>query len=436
MAFDSEELNKRRALRKQQREQRIRQQRKLRLQLLCAAAVLAACGALIYGISREKPLDPDTPSKLAASVPQQTEAPESVPPTTEKKQEPFTTIHVAAMGDLNVTDSIISAGNLGTNFDHMFLDVLPLISEADLTVLNYEGTLSGPPYGSLNGSAPEELMTALARSGVDAVQLANSYSIRTGMSGLTSTIQGVTKAGLEPLGVYATPQDAKRSGGYSIMNIGGLKVALVAFTKGMDGMALPSGSEGCVNLLYSDYSTHYQKVAEKEIRKVLKAAAEEKPDITIAMVHWGSEYNDSISKSQKRIRDLMLSEGVDVILGTHSHYVQPVEFDKDAGTLVCYSLGDFLSDGTQPGTEYSAFMDIEITRDNDTGISKVTGYTYTPVFTSTDNGTIRLLRIREAMMAYENQYIDSISKETYEAMKGALQQIDERINAEVKESED
>ncbi len=436
MAFDSEELNKRRELRKKQQEQRIRQQRKLRLQLLCAVAVLVVCGGLIYGISQEKPLAPDTPANLTANDPPQTEAPESVPPTTEKKQEPFTTIHIAAMGDLNVTDNIISAGNLGTNFDHMFLDILPLISEADLTLLNYEGTLSGPPYGSLNASAPDELMTALARSGVDAIQLANSYSIRTGMTGLANTIQGVRKAGLEPLGVYATSQEAKRAGGYSIMNVGGLKVALVAFTKGMDGMALPSGSEGCVNLLYTDYSTHYQKVAEKEIRRILKAAQEEKPDITIAMLHWGSEFNDTISGSQKRIRDLMFSEGVDVILGTHSHYVQQVEFDKDAGTLVCYSLGDFLSDGVQPGTEYSAVMDIEITRDNDTGISKVTGYTYTPVFTSTDNGTIRLLRIREAMMAYENKYIDSISKQTYDAMKNALERIDERIHSEVKETEE
>lgn len=68
-------------------------------------------------------------------------------------------------------------------------------------------------------------------------------------------------------------------------------------------------------------------------------------------------------------------------MGTHPHLVQQVLYDESAGTLVAYSLGDFYGDGSRGGTNYSIILDVEITKDDERRTTKVTGYSYTPIYT-------------------------------------------------------
>jgi poly-gamma-glutamate synthesis protein (capsule biosynthesis protein) len=197
----------------------------------------------------------------------------------------------------------------------------------------------------------------------------------------------------------------------------------------MDGRGLPGGSEHCVNLLYEDYNSVYQTVDEDGIQSVLKAIEKQKPDITIALLHWGSEFNDQISKTQQEIVEIMADGGVDAIVGTHSHYVQKIGFDEETGMLIAYSLGDFLGDGDKAGTNYSVILDMEITRDGKNGAVKITDYSYVPIYRyESEFGEVRLLRIREALAAYESSSIDAVTPEDYEAMKNALARIENRVN--------
>jgi len=199
----------------------------------------------------------------------------------------------------------------------------------------------------------------------------------------------------------------------------------------MDGMALPPGSENCVNVLYTDYDNNYQKVDTGKINSILAAVRKEKPDITIAMLHWGSEFNNTISKSQETITRLMLDGGVDAIIGTHSHYVQKVDFDRETGKVVAYSLGDFMSDADRAGSEYSIVLDLEITKDNTTGKAKITNCTYTPIFTVSETGeALRVVRLREAIEAYKNNHLHKVTAETYEKMVYALGRVEARVNGE------
>ena len=273
-------------------------------------------------------------------------------------------------------------------------------------------------------------MQALRNAGVDLVQAANSQSVVNGLSGLSSTLQGIRAAGMEPVGAYETSQQFKESGGYLIRQVDGIKIAVVSFTKGMDGMGLPAGSEDCVNLLYTDYNSAYQKVDTEGITEILKAVEKRKPDVTIALLHWGSEFNNQISATQEKIRDLMLENGVDAIIGTHSHYVQKVEFDAAKGTLVAYSLGDLFGDAQKAGTNYSVLLNLEITKDGDTGKVSITDYDYTPLYTVDETATgggMRVLRIREAVAAYEENFVGKVNEETYLGMKSALEKIDSRM---------
>jgi poly-gamma-glutamate synthesis protein (capsule biosynthesis protein) len=216
-----------------------------------------------------------------------------------------------------------------------------------------------------------------------------------------------------------------------LCEVKGVKIAFVAFTKGMDGMALPAGSDNCVNVLYKDYASAYQEVDTEGIAKIMENAAEANPDLTVALVHWGSEYNDNISKTQETIRDTLLENGADAIIGTHSHYVQKMELDPETGTFIAYSLGDFMGDTQRAGSEYSVILDLEITKNNRTGVTKIKSYDYHPIFTVNEKDKpMRVVRIESAMKAHEIGYIDAVNKETYAAMEYALKRIEARVKGE------
>lgn len=427
MALENDELNQRRAERREEQRFLAKQQKFLRLGILITALTMIFCvGALLVTrgmIAVPDATEPET-TEPATTLPPET----TVPPTTV----PDTVIHFVAGGDINVTDKTVTAGTAvsGYDFTNTFMDLVPVLAGADLTAVNFEGSLYGNPYGSLNASAPPQLMTALRNAGVDLLQAANSYSVKNGLSGLRSTLQGIRAAGMEPLGAYEDSAAAQKSGGYYIREVQGIRIAFVAFTKGMDGAGLPAGSEGCVNLLYTDYNSTYQKVDTAGIKAVLENVRKAKPDITIALLHWGSEFNNQVSATQEKIRDLLLENGVSAIIGTHSHYVQKTVFNKEKGTVVAYSLGDLLGNADKPGTDYSILLDLEITKEGATGRTRITGLAYTPVYIADETATghgIRILRIREAITAYESNFINCVSDESYAAMVSALAKIESRV---------
>lgn len=434
MNFDTDGIKKRRTEKTQKRQQRLQQQKKLMVRLLAALGILLGCAILIFFVPwGDYETGPNqTEPQQTETQPTGTGTTEQVVETTEEGilRDPYTVIHIAAAGDLNITDKVVASGGITFDFSEMFLDVMPLLTDADYTVLNFEGILSGSPYGSQLSSAPQQILEVLKNAGVDMLQVANSKIISNGMVGLESTLQSIQNAGLTSIGAYASNRDYSSSGGYVIQDVGGVRVAFVAFTKGLDGMALPEGSENCVNLLYEDYSSSYKKINSTKIKRVLRNAQNENPDITIALVHWGSEYNDAHSATQESIRSLLFANGVDAIIGSHPHYVQKMEL-KDDGTFIAYSLGDFISDSERAGTEYSVVLDLEITRDNMSGETKITGYSYTPIFTAADEeGVLRVLRLREGIRSYEAGHVNRVTKEVYEKMIYAQKRVDERVKGD------
>lgn len=426
MAFDSEEIRQRQHRRRQEQQRREQQRvllrRRLSICLLAAAIVLSLCGVVILAVRW-------------SSSPKEPQSTEATTPTVTEPVEAQTIITIAFGGDVNITDKVVASGASGDGYDYtdVFMDVAPALAGADAAVLNFEGNLCGTPYGTQSTSAPPELVQALAAAGVDLLQVANSCSINNGLLGLANTLEGIRDAGMEPLGANASDEELAKNRGFTLMSIHGVKVAFVAFTKSVGSLGLPEGSEDRVNLLYTDYTSTYQDVDTEGITKILKAVEMEKPDVTVALLHWGSEYNSQISDSQKQIVSLMQKQGVDAIIGTHSHYVQEIQYDQQTGALVAYSLGDFIGDADKSGTGYSMILELEITKDNRTGSTKITEYDYTPIYTMTpevDGTPMRLIRIREAIASYEADGLDKVSDATYTAMKTALNKLTARAEPE------
>ena len=436
MPLHDDEMNMRREKREAQRRKQQAEAKRLRITLILAAVVLVLCTAgIVFLTSRS-----DSSQTTVAAETRPTQKPtQATEPATRAQKSTKTTIHIKAAGDLNVTNTVINAGVAvgGYNYTRAFMDVASTLSDADLTVLNLEGNICGEPYGSDTTSAPRELLEGLRNAGVDLIQMANSCTINNGLIGLTSTLQTIRAAGLEPVGAFASESEFQQSKGYTITEAQGVKVAFVAFTKGLGGRGLPAGNDNLVNILYEDYASTYDKIDRTRITSVLKAVEAEKPDITIALLHWGSEYNDDISDTQKSIVNLMKKQGVDVIIGTHPHTVQAIEYDELAGTLVAYSLGDFFGDASRGGTNYSIILDLEITKDSSTGTTKVTNYSYTPIYTVSEaesaDGYRRVVRIDKTVEAWEENYLDKVSQSAKESMVYALDRIKARIDPPVVE---
>ena len=430
MPLNNEEMDRRRQRREQSKKKQKQQRRRMVFLLILAVVILAFCGVSIYRLAQGA----EEAAPMAAV--ETTEAPTAAatePSSGRVVKDPITKIHIRAVGDLNITNASVDAGIVATGYDYTraFRDVAAELGAADVTVLNLEGNFCGEPYGTETASAPVELLNYLKTAGVDLIQMANSFSIQNGLIGLNSTLNAIRNAGMEPLGAYGSVGDFRKTKGYTICDVQGIKIAFVAFTKGVGGMGLPEGSLECVNLLYEDYESTYKTINKKGITAILKDVAAEKPDLVVAMLHWGSVNNDQISKTQEQIVTLMQKNGVDVIIGTHPHLVQRVELNEKTGKLVAYSLGDFFGDAKMGGSNYSIILDIEVTKDADLKTTKVTNFSYIPIYTLKENecdGYRRVVRIDAAMRAFEGNFVDKVSRSAYDQMARSLERIEARVH--------
>lgn len=404
----NEQLLEQRRLRRLEQKRRRKTQQRMVLGLLALIVVLAL--VLIVRGCRAKP----APAPVEPSTP--TEPADTAAPT---EPEADSVVQLTAVGDIMIYDDILAAAQTAEgvyDFTDCFSAVAAYTMAADLTVGNLELNFCGAPYtGKPDFRAPEALAGTLRDIGFDVLQTANTYSIQNGMTGLSGTISALDAVGIDHVGTYATQAERDASGGVLVKTVNGVRIAFIAFTKGVNNLTLPEGSEFAVDLLYTDYDSDYSRVAQDAIVQTAKNAAATDADIVIAMLHWGSEYDNTITDTQKKIESLLLENGVDVILGSHSHVVgnlteKTVQRGNDEKTcFVAYSLGNFFSSQTQSGTMESVLLNLEITKSGKTGQTSITNVGYIPLYIlkqETDGQPkIQVLPVRSAITSglFEDQ---------------------------------
>ncbi|MBQ7523058.1 MAG: CapA family protein [Oscillospiraceae bacterium] len=301
-------------------------------------------------------------------------------------------VTLAAVGDImcygdQIDDAAQKDGS--HDFSPSFTAISPYLQAADLTVGNLELNFVGPNekyQGYPSFRAPESLAGTLANAGFDILQTANTYSVQNGLNGLNSTIRYLTENNIAHLGTYYLESEKKQDEGVLIRNISGIKFAFIGYTKGVNNMTLPEQAPYCVDLLYKDYSTTYSEVNEDALLASVKAAKNRHADVIVAMLHWGGEFDLQPTESQEAIADLLFQNGVDVILGSHSHEVGPMETrtvtvdGKEKKVLVAYSLGNFFSSMTKGTSQASCILNLDFSLDPETGACGLSGASYLPVY--------------------------------------------------------
>ena len=233
-------------------------------------------------------------------------------------------------------------GKGGYDFNPIFKLIKPIIKKADLAIVNQETILGGKELGvsgypTFNG--PYELGDAIANAGFDVVLQSNNQSLDKGKQGIYNCLNFWKKyPKIKTVGINTSEAQKKK---LCIYKKNGIKVAILNYTYGTNGIPLPKDMPYAVNYLVKDEVINDIKRAEKEA------------DFTIVCPHWGTEYYRGITDYQKTWSKIFVENGVDLVLGAHPHVIEPIKYVTDKKTghkmLVYYSLGNFVNSTMSDG---------------------------------------------------------------------------------------
>ena len=361
--------------------------------LLLTAALLAG----LAGCSQTPPEeDAAQAGGLEASLPAEPDSqpdPEpELPPEPEPPQPPEPTVATLtvcgdAMSHMPLTNDAWDEEQGVYDYGRIMAAAGPLVEAADYAVVNLETTLAGgPPYsGYPNFNSPDDMAYALRGLGFDLCLTANNHSLDKGYAGLSRTLDVLDEAGLAHVGTSRTQEEADNN--LVLADVGGISVVFLGYTYGTNGIPVNKNHPYSINLFNTDYLTTLSTLDTEKIEADLAAAQALEPDLIAVMIHWGVEYQTKENKYQDQIADFLFSHGADIVLGGHAHVLQPMELrtldDEDGGThqgFVCYSLGNFISSQNYDLTDTTVVLTLELTKDNETGVTEVTDYSYVPMF--------------------------------------------------------
>ena len=281
-------------------------------------------------------------SMEATPAPTPESTPEAAPSTPEPTEEPTPEpeqITLLMVGDILLHTPVEKSAKRedgSYSYDAIFANTKDLIEAADLALVNQEVILGGTELG-ISGyprfNAPYEVGDDLVEAGFDVICHATNHAMDKGKEGVVNCLDFWEEnyPEITILGLHDNPDDA-----LYIFEKAGMKISFLNYTYGTNVIALPSDMPYAVDLL----GNKDKVLADIQL-------AESVADFTVVCPHWGTEYRLTADASQQKWAKLFLENGVDLVLGTHPHVIEPVELLVDETTghsmLVYYSLGNFVN---------------------------------------------------------------------------------------------
>lgn len=362
---------------------------KLLLLILLCCAVFTAGGALLACYlssgSRDQ-VSATLPTTDETLTPASTPEPDPSPdPEPEPTPPPFPErdITLMAVGDNLLHMGIVKTGaqdDGSRNYDFLFTDISDMLAAAQVKIINQETILGGNDLG-FSGfprfNSPTEVADAIVKAGFNVVLHASNHSADQGITGLLGC-RSYWDAFPEVLvtGIHDTEEDAAQ---LPLITVDEVTFAVLNYTYSPNSETIPSSVVGHLNFLCSyndknrlDFTTLNPQVLEDIAR------AKEVADIVIVCPHWGTEYSTKPSGYQKEFAMQMTEAGADLIIGTHPHVIQPVEWieaENGNRALCFYSLGNYVSTQkkAQCMLEAMAWVTFHITEDGITLVDEKSG---------------------------------------------------------------
>ena len=256
-----------------------------------------------------------------------------------------------AVGDYLIHSSVYKDANRlangdGYDFKPMISYIKEIVSNYDIAYYNQETILGGSELGLSDYptfNSPYEAGDAMLDAGFNLVSLATNHTMDSGKKAVENSCKyWQSKENVLTAGSYCSEEERNK---INIKEINNIKYTMLNYTYGTNGM--PVANDYLVNVWPTDIDNinnpekdtkyqAYKKQVKEDIDKV-----KDKVDFLIVAMHWGVEYTHEPTAYEKDMASYLASLGVNLIIGTHPHVIQPVTWIDD--TLVIYSLGNFIS---------------------------------------------------------------------------------------------
>jgi hypothetical protein len=358
------------------------------LAVVCLITLFAAGSENVTGPMYTGPEEQKVNVTLVFPEAEETPLPEPTPeptPVPTVKLEP-TVVTVLAAGDLMcLSAQLNTARKRGVyEFDYCFEQIKEKVSAADLAIANFETLVAeGYPYtgpspenGNPRLNAPESYLSAVVKSGFDALINANNHIFDRKTDGADKTIKKIDEYGVYHTGAYATGEERLPL----VIDVKGVKVGILAYTDHLNG---GGRGNGMINM-------YNEELVASDLAEIKEAGA----DYTIVYLHWGRENTHKVTKAQKTSAEFVATKGADIIIGSHPHCTQGSEFiETSRGPVpVFYSLGNLISSMGRTINKDSFLVNMTLEKDAVTGEVELKELTYTPTLcTGTEAGNFVIL---------------------------------------------
>ena len=292
-----------------------------------------------------------------------------------KREKAKVEVSISMVGDVLMHNPTLKSGlqeDGSYNYDHLFKNVKKHMENTDISLANQEVILGGTDLGISSYpafNAPQELGDSLVQSGFNTILHATNHTLDKGEKGVDSALTYWKEKHPETtvLGIHESQEDRDQ---IYIFEKKGFKIAILNYTYGVNGNRIPEDRSYIVDLMDKSQM-------EKDIQK-----ANELADYVIVCPHWGTEYVFEATDEQKEWTDFFLKQGVDLVIGTHPHVIEPVEWVEDGENkmLVFYSLGNFVSCQDKWYRMLGAMANVKLLKDADGNVT-VTEYGVEPLVT-------------------------------------------------------
>lgn len=309
---------------------------------------------------------------------------ETFPETTEATTEPpenipeDSIVHIVAAGDNLIHSSIYNQAKRrsqddGYDFDFAYKHIEPLIEGCDIGILNQETIIANDmlePSDYPRFNSPTQVGDKMISLGFNAFCHANNHILDRGEEGLLYTLDYWDSTNQLVYGAYRNEQELQN---IKTKTINGIKFSFLGFTDHTNGLYLPQDSDAVI-----------VDTEETDKMKQLIQKANSTSDVVIVSVHWGNEYWNEVTDIQKNLARDFTNWGADIILGTHPHAVQTMEYiDNIEGkqAFVAYSLGNFISAMDKANTMVGLVLDLDVVRNGQSGDISIENVKAKPVIT-------------------------------------------------------
>lgn len=405
------------------------------LSIIAGDSLYARTGDVLRILAEEGLFDAEagpteTPARAVRTAAVQAEpTPVSTPQPTVTPVPAPTTITIAAAGTIYAPKMVRESAKVGGQYDFgpVFAGLCGTLEDADLAIATLETTTAGEDKGFGNYNTAPELLDALRDCGVDLLALATERALDKGYEGLDLTLRAMTARGLAHAGVRA---DGER--GATMMRIGGIQVAVLAYTYGVseEGSRKTDGDRRAVMALME---------TEQMLDEIRQARANG-ANVVIVLPHWGTKNILETPEQVKRMAVTLAQAGADVILGTHPNVPQGMErltVTRADGlaheAVVCYSLGSLLTDSRTAENTAGMVAHVSVTYDLVTRRTTL-GETYcTPVYIArqrVDDQTV--YRVVDAESA---EALESLTQSERQAAQQAVEIIRSATQADEQEGQ-